>query len=240
MVNEAFVHRFFPSSSPIGHHFEAGGDYEIVGVVRDALFHNARDQMIPFAFTAMLQQQNQMILTCELEIRARGDAHALAPAVRRVVSETDARLKVTRTQTLRDQVLATFQPDRVAAGFVAVFAGLALLLAAIGLYGVVSHSVGRRTQEIGVRLALGATRRDVIWLITRETINGLAIGVTLGAGAAVLSGRAVASQLFGVSTSDVSSLAAAIGALVFVAVIASLVPAGRALRIEPTTALRTE
>ena len=240
MVNEAFVKRFFPTSSPLGHRLRLNDDFEIVGVVRDALFHDARDQMIPFVFVALLQETSQRALDCEIELRVNGDAERLAADVRRVVAATDSRVAVTRTRTLRTQVLDTFGPQRLTAGFVMAFASFALLLAAVGLYGVVAYNVARRTKEIGVRVALGAARADIVWLVVRDTLTWLAAGITLGAIAAALLGRFVASQLFGVTARDVSSFAIAALALATVAIIASLLPAGRALRIHPTTALRTD
>ncbi len=240
MVNEAFVKRFFPTSSPLGHRLRLSDDFEIVGVVRDALFHDARDQMIPFVFVALLQETSERALDCELELRVNGDAERLAADVRRVVAATDSRVAVTRTRTLRTQVLDTFGPQRLTAGFVMAFASFALLLAAVGLYGVVAYNVARRTKEIGVRVALGAARADIVWLVVRDTLTWLAAGITLGAIAAALLGRFVASQLFGVTARDVMSFAIAALALATVAIIASLLPAGRALRIHPTTALRTD
>jgi ABC-type antimicrobial peptide transport system permease subunit len=156
------------------------------------------------------------------------------------VADTDSRVIVTRTRTLREQVLATFGPERLAAGFVGAFAALALLLAAIGLYGVVSHSVAGRTSEIGVRVALGATRMDILWLLLRETLVWLAIGVVLGAAAARAARHLVSSQLFGVAPGDIGSLIIAALALSLVAIGATLVPAGRALSVHPARALRTE
>jgi predicted permease len=240
MVNEAFVRRFFPTSSPLGHHVHLSAhDHEIVGVVRDALFHSARDQMVPFVFVPMLQNAR---LDCEIQLRTRGDvnADALAPIVRRVISTTDSRIVATRTRTLRAQVLATFGPERLAAGFVGAFAVLALLLAAVGLYGVVSHGVARRTKELGVRIALGAALGDVVWLVLRDTLVWLAIGTAVGAGASVAAGRLVASQLFGVSAADPVSFLIATAILAGVALAASLIPALRARRVDPVAALRAE
>ena len=241
MVNEAFARRFFPASSALGHHFQLNTkQYEIVGVVRDALFHSPRDQMIPFVFVAMLQVTDQMALDCEIELRTRGDASLLATSVRQTVAQIDSRLGVTRTQTLRAQVLDTFRPERVMSGFVTVFAGLGLIVAGVGLYGVVSYGVVRRTKEIGLRVSLGASRTDVLALIGREIGTQIATGVVIGSGIAMIVGQSVASQLFGVGARDLPSFAIASAILAFVALLASLVPALRALRIHPSVALRAE
>ena len=160
--------------------------------------------------------------------------------MRRAIAAIDPRLAVTSTRTLAEQVADTFAASRITAGFVAAFAGLALVLAAVGLYGVVSYGVARRTGEIGLRVALGATRRDVLWLVLGETLVRVALGVVLGLAAAAASGRFIASQLFGVSARDPLTLTLAAVVLVFVAVLSSLMPAVRALRIDPAVALRVE
>ncbi|HEX5475322.1 MAG TPA: FtsX-like permease family protein, partial [Vicinamibacterales bacterium] len=156
--------------------------------------------------------------------------------------ETDSRMIIPQgwTRTMREQVVATFGPERLTAGFVGAFAALALLLAAIGLYGVVSHSVAGRTTEIGVRVALGATRMDILWLLLRETLIWLAIGVGIGGVAARAAGHLVSSQLFGVAPDNVVSLMLAGVALSIVAIGATLVPARRALSVDPAAALRTD
>ena len=240
MVNEAFVHQFFLSSNPLGHHLTLNGSYEIVGVVRDALFHSPRDQMIPFVFISMLQVPDSMALDCEFELRTRGLAATVAPLVRQTVVATDSRVTVTSAQTLRTQVLDTFQSDRVMSGFVTVLAALALIVAGVGLYGVVSHGVARRTKEIGLRRSLGATPGDVVSLIVRETGARVAIGLAVGSGLAAIASQAVASQLFGIGATDGVSFALAAALLALVALCASVLPALRALRIQPSVALRAE
>ena len=244
MVNEAFARRFFPTSNPLGHHLQLntrnGGQTEIVGVVRDALFHSPRDQMTPFVFVPMLQVTDQMALDCEIEVRTRGDAGLLATSVRQTIAGIDGRLGVTRTRTLRAQVLDTFGAERVMSGFVMVLAGLGLIVAGVGLYGVVSYGVVRRTKEIGLRVSLGASRMDVLALIGREIGTQITAGLVMGSVMAMIAGQSVASQLFGVSARDLPSLAIAAIILAFVALVASLVPALRALRIHPSVALRAE
>ena len=242
MVNEAFARHFFPTTSPLGHSFHVNArlDYEIVGVVRDALFHSARDRATPVVFTSMLQETSQRALDCEISIRARGDAASLAPLIRQVVAQIDSRVAVRSAMSLREQVLSTLGPERTAAGFVGAFAGLALLVAAVGLYGVVSHRVAQRTKELGVRLALGAPSGAVVWLVAREALAWVAMGIAIGGLAAMLLGRLVADQLFGVSPADPGSFLVAVIILGTVALLASLVPAVRALRVDPIAALRID
>ena len=181
-----------------------------------------------------------MALDCEVEVRTPSDPGSLAAPVRRAIGTIDPRLAVTSTRTLASQVDDTFAANRITAGFVAAFAGLALLLAAVGLYGVVSYGVARRTGEIGLRVALGAERRDVLRLVLGEMLVRLASGLVLGLAAAVASGRLIANQLFGVGARDPLTLALAAATLVVVAVLSSLLPAVRALRIDPAVALRSE
>jgi ABC-type antimicrobial peptide transport system permease subunit len=196
--------------------------------------------MIPFVFVAMLQVTDQMALDCEIEVRTRGNASGVASLVRQAVARVDGRLSVTHTPTLRDRVMDTFASERVIAGFITVLASLGLIVAAVGLYGVVSYGITRRTKEIGVRLALGASRTDVLRLIGREIGTQVAIGLAIGAAVAAAAGRTVASQLFGVGARDLSSFVIASMVLVLVALVATLVPASRALRIHPSVALRAE
>jgi predicted permease len=241
MVNHAFARRFFPAATAVGHWVRLDGESrEIVGVVSDAQFHGARDPTVPFVFLPMLQDTSQRALDCEIEVRTRGDAGTYGQLVRRTIEAVDGGVVVRRTETLRAQVLASFGPDRVTAGFVAAFALLALLLAAVGIYGVVAHGVARRGHEIGIRVALGASRPDVLWLILRGTIARLAVGLSLGAAGAFAASRLLASQLFGVSHLDPASYFAATLLLAAVAILASLLPAVRALRVDPVRALRAE
>jgi predicted permease len=240
MVNEAFVTHFFPSRSPLGHHFSTSGSYEIIGVVKDAQYHGAREKINPTVFVSMLQETTGRALDCEIELRTRGDAATLANPARKEIAGVDARVTVTRTRTLREQVLATFDAERTAAGFIVSFAAIALLVASLGLYGTVSHGLARRTNEIGVRMALGAARADVLQLVARETIVRLAAGLLIGVVLSQAAGQALASQLFGVTSHDLLSLGLAAAVLAAVVALATLRPALRAMRIDPVRALRAE
>jgi predicted permease len=244
MVNEAVARRFFPGSSPIGRVVDFGSKddrrYEIVGVLKDAHFRNIREAVDPSVFLPMLQEPTGRILDAEFELRTREDAGDLAGLVREAIAAVDAKVRVGRVRTLRAQVLSTFGPERTAAGFIVTFAALALFVAAIGLYGVVSHGLARRTSEIGVRLALGAGRVDVVRLVARETLLRLGLGLVIGFLLAQAGGRFLAGQLFGVTPTDLTS--AVIAALLLSAVVAlSIVrPLVRAMRIDPVIALRAE
>ena len=243
MVNEAFVRRYFPSVTAIGRHVgfeDSKPDIEIVGVLADAQFHDAREAAEPMAFPAMLQEQSQFALDCEFAIRTAGDPAAATGEVRSAIAEVDPNLPVNDPRTLASQVSRTFDTVRLAARLVAFFGALALALAAIGLYGAIAQNVAQRTNEIGVRMALGAERSRVMAMILRQTAVLVAIGIAIGLPAAGGAARLVSSQLYGVSPIDPRSFALGIAVLAGVAMLAGYVPARRATRVDPVHALRSE
>jgi len=245
MVNEAFGRHYFPNASAIGHRFtydphEAGHSFEIVGVVKDARFHDAKDAVEPIAFLALLQDTSQFALSAEIAARTADKPAAVSHAVRQAIADVDRNLPVNDPRPLADQVASTFDTERLAARLVSVFGALALVLACVGLYGVVSQAVARRTSEIGVRMALGADRRDVLWLILKDTLALVAIGLAVGVPAAFGATRLVRSQLFGLGAADPASFTLAIVVLTTVAAGSGLFPARRASRVDPMVALRHE
>jgi len=241
MVNEAFVRHYFPAESPIGHRFEYGDQgYEIVGVLKNALFEDAKLKARDMIFRALLQDQTQEAMTAELELRTIGDPGAMASQVRKAVSEEDSKIPVTGVQSLRDQVGESFSEERLAAQLVSLFGAIALFLACIGLYGVTAQAVARRTNEIGVRMALGAGGRDILGMILRETGLLLGGGLLLGLPLSYVASRAISSQLFGLGPGDIFSFTVAVAALAVVMVLAGFLPARRATRVDPVVALRYE
>jgi predicted permease len=245
MVNEAFVRAYFPGESPLGHHFDVGkpkntGEYEIVGVLRDAQFHDVKEKIKPMVFPAILQDTSQTALSGGVILQTTGDAPSMAATVRQALAEVDPNLPVTGMRTLANQIAATFDVERVAAELVSFFGGLALLLACVGLYGVFMQGVSQRTNEIGVRMALGARGRDILWMVLRNTITLLVAGLTIGIPVALTATRLVKSQLYGVGATDALSFIIAALILVSVAVFAGLLPARRAAAVDPAVALRYE
>jgi predicted permease len=244
MVNEAFARRFFPDTGPLGRGFSLGSSqqqrYEIVGVLRDAYFREARQPVQPAAFLAMLQEPSGRILDCEFEVRTTGDANVLAGQVRDTIRGVNDRIRIDDVRSLREQVTATFGPERTATGFILAFSLLALVVAAVGLSGVVAHGRARRTNEIGVRMALGAARADVVRLIARETGLRLVLGLVIGFVLARATSHALAAQLFGVTPDDLTS--ALFAALILSAVVAltTVRPLRRAMRVDPVIALRAD
>lgn len=243
LVNEALVRRYFPTSNPIGRHIAFEGttpNIEIVGVLADAVFRSPRKAVAPALYPALLQETTGFALDCEFAVRTSGDPTGAAAEVRRVLGEVAADVPLLDPVVLSTQVERAFNTERLAARFVTFFGLLALTLACVGIYGTIAQNVAHRTAEIGVRMALGAARPAVLWLILRQTAVLLAIGLAIGAPFAILSARLVGAQLFGVRPMDPASLGGAAAALVVAAILASLVPARRATRIDAVQALRGE
>jgi predicted permease len=241
VVNASFARKYFAGGNAVGRRLQirAGAPHEIVGVIEDARFHSVRNPPPPTVFLALLQD-SYLSSTCEVQLRTRGDAALMTQTVRRAIADVDGRVDVGPVRSLRSQVRATFAPERTAAGFLVGFAALALVVAAVGLYGTVSYGLERRTSEIGLRIALGAARRDVLWLVARASVIRLASGLLVGALLARAAGSLVSAQLFGVAPNDPVSLLVAALILSVVVALATVRPLARAMRIDPIIALRTE
>jgi predicted permease len=245
MVNETFVRQYLAGQPPIGHRFGFDDgkpelDYEIVGVVADAQFHDPKQPIAPVTFLPLLRETTQFALQAEAILQTKGAPSVSANQVRSAMREVDGNLPLNDPRPLRDQVADRFGSSRLAARFVGFFGAMALVLASIGLFGVVSQTVARRTTEIGVRLALGAQRTDVLWMVFRDTIVLVAIGIIVGVPMSFAAARLIASQLFGLGPVDLLSMVFSAVTLVVVAAIAGAVPAQRASRVDPMFALRAE
>jgi predicted permease len=245
LVNEAFVRAFLPKESPLGHHFDVHqpkdtGEYEIVGVLGDAQFHDVKTKTDPMVFLALMQDASLDALSCEIALRTAGEPDLMIATAKKAITEVDPTLPVTATATLTGQVDSTFDVARSAAQLVSFFGALALLLACVGLYGVVAQSVVRRTNEIGVRIALGATSGDILWMVLRSTLMLIAIGLAVGAPLCLVAMRLIKSQLYGVSAAELSFFILPVLVLVVVALVAAILPARRAALVDPTVALRYE
>ncbi|HEY6248668.1 MAG TPA: ABC transporter permease [Candidatus Angelobacter sp.] len=259
IVNQAFVKRFFKSNEdPLDQHFgidipENAGTFRIVGVVRNARFApwGWTEPPRPMFYVPLQQWVNyKNPLMARLELRSHSveaimlrthvSPGALEPIITRTLAEMDPDLTVTNVRTLQQQVDFSFDQERSVAGLAGLFGIVALVLAAIGLYGVTAYTVAQRTQEIGIRMALGADRAMVVRLIlsgaSKRVLAGLILGVPLAIGA----GRLISGQLYGVSSWDPPALIAASIALATSAFFAAIIPASRAASISPTSALRME
>jgi predicted permease len=259
VVNEAFVARFFAAGEdPIDQHFglnvpEHVETYRIVGIVGDAkfagfqldrparpMFYVALAQTVDYASEAMKRVEAQSHFVRGLLLRTAMAPGQLEPLVKRALAETDPNLTVTSVRTLGEQVERSFDQQRAVASLAGLFGVIALVLAAIGLYGVTAYSVSRRTNEMGIRMALGADRRSVIGIVLRGAFRRVLAGIALGVPLAIGAGYLLSAQLYGVTYWDPAALTIAVVALTGAALIASIVPAVRAAAIAPMTALRSE
>jgi putative ABC transport system permease protein len=244
-VNQAFVSRYLARAEPVGARIrvigrgEPGPWAEIIGVVGDARNNGAGAPVRPEAFIAMEQGRdawNQLFLV----VRAEGDASALVPSIRTAVASIDNEQPVYNIQTLGEAVAQSSFQQRISAFLIAMFAALALVLAAVGIYGVMSYSVSARTQEIGVRMAIGAERSDVIGLVLKQVFRLVAAGLVIGIGLLMLAGKALSKLLYGVTPSDPLTIVLVTTTLCGVALMAGWLPAWRASRVSPIQALRYE
>jgi len=240
IVNRRFAEHYFKGQSAIGRRLGFGGpnaplDIEIVGVVADSLYEGPREGVRRQVFVPRWGRQSAAFY-----VRTRTSSADAFHAARHEVRQLDASMPVYQMKTLRGQLEETLLTDRLIALLSAGFGLLATLLASIGLYGVMAFIVARRRRELGVRLALGAQPRGVIWLVMREVLLLLAVGLAVGVPAGLVLGRYVSSQLHGMQPHDPVIALATLALLAAVSVAAGLVPARRASQIDPILALRAE
>ncbi len=241
IVNEEFVRRFLPGVNPLGH--TTGTDngmytMQIVGVVKDHKYRSIVETPIPMAWYEYAQIP--MIGKMDMEMRVDGDPLAILPSAQKVLQRLDPNLPLIKPMTQRAQYNETISGQILFARLAGFFGLLAIVLVATGLYGTLAYRVSMRTAEIGVRMAVGARRGQVVWLILRDSLLLMIVGTMLGIPLAVLVGRALASSLYGVQPLDATSYGIAIGMIVLVALGASAIPASRAASVDPLKALRTE
>jgi putative ABC transport system permease protein len=241
IVNETIVRMHFADGSPIGKRVSFGGPggpwREIVGVVRDSKYGGLHEGDLPVAYMPLAQNHETGVT---LYARASVPPASLIPAIRREIQAIEPHLPVPDIRTMTQTIGTSLYAARMGAWLLGVFGGLALLLAVVGIYGVLSFSISRRTHEMGIRLALGAERRDVFLLVVRDGMLLVGIGIVLGLIGGLAGTRSLASLLYGVSTSDLPTFAATIAVLTAVALAACIIPARRAMRVSPIAALRYE
>jgi len=244
IVNETFARKIAKNENPIGMTFRVGrmgsilGPFEIVGLVRDTKYVDLREKPEDIVYTPIAQMDHPDADT-QIVIRSKMALAGLISAMKTTASETSGNLDVS-FYVMKERIEGGLLRDRLMARLAGFFGGLAVVLAVIGLYGVISYMVARRRNEIGIRMSLGAERGSIVALVLRESLLLLGIGLTIGIGLALAASRAASSLLFGLKAHDVGTLAMATGSLAVIALAASYVPAWRASRVDPLEALRHE
>ena len=241
IINEEFAKRFLPNLNPLGHTFGPDNGIAtmtIVGVVKDHKFRSIDEEPIPMAW--YMYAQIPVIGSMNVEMRVHGDPLAILPATRKVVQQMDPNLPLIKPSTQRAQFDTTISQQILFARLAGCFGLLGILLVATGLYGTLAYRVSMRTAEIGVRMAVGARRGQVVWMILRDSLLLTGIGVVIGVPLAMLVGHALAASLYGVKPLDSLSYVLAVVGVTAVALAASALPAARAASVDPLKALRTE
>jgi predicted permease len=240
IINETAARKYFANENPIALRFgtsvEKSSDLEIVGVLRDTKYEGVRQDVPATMFVPSLQSRPATVF----QVRTAGDPAQTVGAIREAVRQVDAGLPLMDVSTQAEQIDKNLQQERVFAQAYAMFGGLAMLIASIGLFGLMSYSVARRTNEIGIRMALGAESHHVLRLVMTESMTLVILGIVVGLAAALAAGRLVTALLFGLAATDALSLVAATLVMVIVSSLAAYLPARRAARVDPLVALHYE
>jgi ABC-type antimicrobial peptide transport system permease subunit len=256
VVNETFVRRYFPDGNPIGRHFGRNGaahanDFEIVGVVRDAKYGEPGADVRPMFFVPLSQTirytgdipnkiEESSRYVGSIELHVQGDPDAIGPQIRAALAEVDPDLPPIRMTSVAGLIGITTSERTLIARLSAVFGVIALLLAGVGLYGVTAYRVAQRRTEIGLRMALGATRSEIAATVVRSACAHAGLGLLIGVPVALLAAWTLRAQLYGVSAFDKAALGAAVALIASVTILASALPARRASRLDPIIALRQD
>ncbi|HEX5215941.1 MAG TPA: ABC transporter permease [Vicinamibacterales bacterium] len=238
IVNEAMARKFFGDADPIGKRIGYGEpfDVEIVGLMRDARFDGLRDRAQPLIVKLLAQAPDEY--AANLYVRTSGDPAVARAALAQTLASAEPRMAIREVVSVEEMTERTVANERLVSRLTGAFGLLAVAVACLGLYGTVAYSVVRRTSEIGVRVALGATRGEILWMVVRETLVPVVAGIIAGVGLAMLVSRFVASLLYDLSPNDPSTLATSALVLMAMALLASLAPAIQAARLDPVRALR--
>jgi ABC-type antimicrobial peptide transport system permease subunit len=242
VINETMAKRYFRNQNPIGKrwgtssNFDESG-FEIVGVVEDARYNDLRTESLNMAYLPATQTPRY---ADHIQLRAAGDPTALTSALRNALRGSEPRLVVGTIETLEGRIAGSIAADRLLGWLTTAFGAAALGLACLGLYGTISYAVRRRTAELGVRIALGATRPAVQWLIVREALLLVIAGGAVGIPFAFVAARSIDELLYATASSDPAAYATVASVLVFVCLLAAYIPAWRASHLDPMAALRAE
>jgi predicted permease len=241
VVNETAARALFPDGSPIGRRFgfdkEKSTDVEIVGVIHDTKYSNVRDAPPPTVYQPYMQGTPRGM---SVVLRTAGDPSALVESVRVAVRRVDRALPLTNIATQTEQIERRFAQERLFANAYLLFGALALTIASIGLFGLMSYNVSRRTNEIGIRIALGAGRPTILRMVLGESLVVVAVGITIGLAVALAAGSLVTTVLYGLDPADPATMMFAAALIVAVTLVAAYMPARRAARVDPMVALRQE
>jgi putative ABC transport system permease protein len=244
IVSQSLARRYWPGRDPVGSRLTFGDPADsattwmtVVGVVGDVRQEGAVSPAYPQIYVPFAQVSSRSMVVA---LRTGRDPLALVPALKQALARVDPNLALSRVTTMQQRLANTLARPRVNALVLAAFAATALILAALGIYGVIAYSVVQRTREMGIRVALGARAEDVLGMVMRQGLTPVLIGLGIGLGAAAVGSRVLRSLLYGVAATDLATYAAVAAFLAAVAVAASYVPARRAARSDPMTALRTE
>jgi predicted permease len=257
VVNQAFVRKFFPAEDPIGKHFgifnrKYSSAFVIVGVLADAKYNNPRGEFRPMYFRPLTQQltsvtennaataENRSLYINSITLHFKSRPQNLDALVRHTLARIDPNLTVIDLRSLDDQVARNFTQERLIARLATIFGILALVLASVGLYGITAYQVACRTSEIGLRMALGADRVNVVAMVLRSALTQVGLGVAVGVPVAIAGALTMADQLYHVPSYDLVSLTRALSVLLVATAVAGFIPARRAASVDPMKALRTE
>jgi predicted permease len=245
IVSESMARKFFTGENPVGRHFgfdaaQSSGDIEIVGVVKDVRHHLEDQQPREAAWIPYTQAPPDMYGQMNFVLRTTVDPASVISAVQTEVQSVDKNLPLVGVETQTAEIDEYLGDQRSMSVLLSSFAALALVLASIGLYGTMSYAVARRTKELGIRLALGAQPNGVLWMVLRETLALVALGVVIGVPLALTATRLISSMLFGVRATDPMTISVAISVMCAMALLAGYLPARRAMRVDPVVALRYE
>jgi predicted permease len=243
IISESVARNLFPEGSPIGRHYgshdpQNADSTEVIGVVKDAKVHSVdeRTEYVDYLSRAQID----FFFLNDLTVRYTGDSGTVVSAIRQNIQEVDRNLPISDVTTMEKQVAGSMPNQRLVAQLSAFFGLVAVFLSCIGIFGLMSYMVTRRTNEIGIRMALGSQRWDMLWLVMRESLFLVVVGMAAGIPMTVAGGRLISSLLFGVRAADPVSLSAAVALLALVAALAGYLPARRASLVEPMAALRHE
>jgi predicted permease len=245
VVSQSFIQEYLPGQNPIGRRVQHGAPFrepgvEIVGVVGDSKYYDVRQRPKPMAYFSAWQTSGRSAYVSEIVVRMTHDAPGVANEVRRTVQSIDDKLPISGVTTLSRQVYNSVKQERLFARFCSFFGLLALLLASVGIYGTMAYSVSRRTREIGIRMALGAHDHAVMWMVLRESMVLLLLGLACGLPLSIAGTRWIRSYLFGIQPVDPLGIGVALILLITASTLAGYLPARRASKTDPLAALRSE